>query len=192
MVEERKKRCQKSFSMDFNNSLVSNPEIRVTKIDVNPCNRWTTKAKKQETKPMKTTHIWLTVLTIALVLNAITLRTSVDGEECTAGIRKEHLDAIPGRFVDNTTIEIGPNGLQVIDGAVYGDVIADNAITAEKIDSIFGNWTNLDSASSALVADSVYQATSDGFVVAYGSLNTNGGAKPCECNADFSRRTGRS
>ena len=67
---------------------------------------------------MKTTHIWLTVLTIALVLNAVTMRNTADGDECTAGIRKEHLNQTDGAFVDGTTIEIGTNGLQIKDGAI--------------------------------------------------------------------------
>jgi len=70
------------------------------------------------------TNLWLTVITIALVLNGVMTYTRVEGDECTPGIRKEHLDTTPGAFVDNTTIEIGTNGLQVADGGVTAAKIA--------------------------------------------------------------------
>ncbi len=55
-------------------------------------------------------NLWLTVISIALVLNGVMTYTTVDGTECTSGIRAEHLDPAPGVFVDNETIEIGPSG----------------------------------------------------------------------------------
>ena len=62
------------------------------------------------------TNLWLTVLTIALVFNVVMMNKQAEGD-CDPGIRKEHLDATPGALADGTTIEIGPNGLQVTDAA---------------------------------------------------------------------------
>ena len=113
---------------------------------------------------MKATHVWLTVLTIALVLNAVMMRTPAEGDECGVGIRKEHLDATPGAFVDDETIEIGDNGLKIVDGAVSGDVIANGAVTESKVDSIFGTWTKKDTDENNLTEEIDYKATCDGFV----------------------------
>lgn len=33
------------------------------------------------------TNLWLTILTIALVLNAVITSTKVNGTECTSGVR---------------------------------------------------------------------------------------------------------
>lgn len=92
------------------------------------------------------TNLWLTVLTIALVLNMFMMRHEVEGDACSSGIRKEHLDTTPGNFVDDETIEIGANGLQV------------KAIVPAQVDSIFGT------RQTGLAADTVYQAGADGFL----------------------------
>lgn len=66
---------------------------------------------------------------------------------------------------------------QYVDGSIDTAHIADSNITSTKIaddtilpadvNSIFGSWTNLDSASAALAKDEVYKVGSDGFVIAY-------------------------
>ena len=111
-------------------------------------------------------NVFMIVIAAGLLINVIMMRAPVGGEECTAGIKKGHLDPAPGAFVDDETIEIdAANGLRIKDGALI----------PAKIDSIFGSWTHYDSEEHILVVDINYQATSDGFICVYGSGTHAGG-----------------
>lgn len=56
----------------------------------------------------------------------------------------------------------------IADANVTTAKIADDTILPADVNNIFGTWTNKDSGGSvALAKDSVYQAGSDGFVIAY-------------------------
>jgi hypothetical protein len=113
----------------------------------------------------------LTIIALLLLAGiAIVLVCPLASGGADPGIKKEHLDPDAGVFVDDVTIEIGDNGLQV-------KAIPNASVLPAKVDSIFGAWTDDDSGSSTLAKDNVYKATSDGFILAYGTMSSNGNIK---------------
>jgi len=98
-----------------------------------------------------------------LVLAEVTL-SSTDTSIPASKIKDVRPFITPRAIPDGVTIDYDANGklyLKSVPSALIPSVVP------AKVDSIFGSWTNLDSAGSILTKNTVYKAAADGFITAY-------------------------